>query len=98
MTPFSTTRFVPLNYDAVGVPKWTSTLNKNNPRPMTRPSVTRYKCSVKRTRQSSAHSEGDDQDGLNVTRSDEVPKLPDTEIIGFLGRGHSAEVFKAKNS
>ncbi|CAD5214886.1 unnamed protein product [Bursaphelenchus okinawaensis] len=92
----STTKFVPLNYDQVCVPKWTSTLNKTT-RPFQRPSVTRYRCQVKRNRQSSMPSECGDQDGLNNTRSEEIPVLPDTEIIGFLGRGHSAEVFKARN-
>ncbi|CAD5221058.1 unnamed protein product [Bursaphelenchus xylophilus] len=93
----STAKFVPLNYDQVGVPKWTSTLNKQS-RPLQRPSVTRYKCHVKRSRQSSMPSECGDQDGLNATRSDEVPQLPNTDIVGFLGRGHSAEVFKARNA
>ncbi|KAI6215502.1 hypothetical protein M3Y94_00392000 [Aphelenchoides besseyi] len=90
----STTKFVPLNYDEVGVPKWHSALTKNAP--LTRPSITRHKCTIKRKRQNSLPSENGDA-SMNA-RTEEIPNLPDTEIVEFLGRGHSAEVYKARNN
>lgn len=91
---FSSTKFVSLNYDEVGVPTWNLTLRKAK---ITQPSVTRLRYFTRKKRQNSLPFENSNLDNSSFARNRTLPILPDIELMGFLGRGYSAEVYKARN-
>lgn len=83
-----------LNYDEVGVPTWNLTLKNVK---ITQPSVTRLRYFTRKKRQNSLPFENSNLDDSSFARNRALPVLPDVEFLGFLGRGYSAEVYKARN-